>query len=180
MAQAQTEVETMNQQTARYQQNVDTSKADICKIDPLPILFALQSTLQDPKVDVCLCERNPVCKCANTKKCTCDSDAFVDIHSVKMELASNCTFICEFMAARDKLNFLLSKNKHIRQSTIRIFTLSKDDNTERVCVDIVRSSDEYYMQLFVNDKKSFRFDIVDDIFVQEYVLVVKLNYMSMR
>jgi hypothetical protein len=149
----------------RYQSNVDASKAAITTFDSVLFLYQVERELKEQKLF--LCERRPKCLCKQTHTCLCDSDDYVAITKVKFELASNCAFFCEFTSST-KLNHLKQKNTASPLSTLRFFTL--DDEKEKVRLDLVR----HKMRLIVD---GVRFDVTD-IHIQEYVVTIRLNYMS--
>ena len=171
-----TEVAQMNQQTDRYQENVDVSKADIQTVDPLEILYALEERFNDASSQLALCTREPVCRC-KTRDCLCDSDEFVNIESVKMDLASNCVFICEFRGE----TFAFLKHKSLGKKTLRVFSMTRDgpDNAEYVLMDVMRcGTGSSGGTVKLHYPSSCSFDLADDVLIGDRSLLVKLNYMS--
>ena len=163
------EIVEINQITARYQENVPTSKAEIQKVDPLPVLYKLHERLNDKASQIGICTREPVCDCDDV--CDCDSDVFVNVSSTKADLASNCVFIFEFRCHHQE-TFNHLKHKSLRKKILRVFAISKD-NDESTLLDIVRASPGH---VILPDGRSF--DLADDMLIEDRTITMKLNYMS--
>jgi hypothetical protein len=111
-------------------------KSESTPFDIVAFLNCLTDTLcNNSNVDVCICERETVCKCYNTKyefDCECDSDIFYTAQKVKCDIMSNNMFFIDIQTKEDKI--VLNKNKNVR-----IFTLDRTSNCETPIIDIVKT-----------------------------------------
>ena len=177
-----TEQKGMNKQTDRYQQNVDASKATIEKTDPLrDVLYTLENTFHNERSELGMCLREPVCRCKNTRECVCDSDAFINLTDVKMEVASNCVFIFEFRCRPyESFSFLKKQLNKQKTKPLRVFILPVDgsNSEDTPILDISRGMPGTMTIHPAYRRLGGTFDLTDEISVQDQVMIVKINYMS--
>lgn len=99
--------------------------------DSLQYLYQLFDALTSDDFDLCICERERVCKCPEKLYCTCDSDDYFQVQSYQVTLGSNNVLFLELRFA-DDVRISSTKN-------IRIFQLHHTTQEEYCIADIVRT-----------------------------------------
>jgi hypothetical protein len=82
--------------------------------------------------EISFCLRDSVCKCVDSSKCLCDSDAFVSIASSQFSAHSNCRYTIEL-----SLKQRVDCRRWPSEKIIRVFALANDAHlTEYPILDV--------------------------------------------
>ena len=112
--------------------NKDIAEKEDKKIDLFELINYLPNIFQDDNLDVCVCERELICKCKDD--CICDSDDYHIIHKKTVCIGANSKLLTEFKFEK---KVKLSKKKNLR-----FFTLNRQTEEEIPFMDLIRINEE--------------------------------------